>query len=87
MASIEINRVMAPECPRCGTEWPEGDYWPSLSRQDNETEICSDCGNSEALIDYYSRDGLLATPDILGWHNQTVVRHILLKKIKEAKNA
>lgn len=87
MAKVEITRVIAPECPRCGTEWPEGDYWPSLSRQDNETEICSDCGNAEAMIDYFHPEGLLQGRDILGWHNQTVVRHILLKKIKEAHNA
>lgn len=33
-------------CPRCGAT-----YWerPALSRQDNETLICPDCGIREAL--------------------------------------
>lgn len=87
MAKVTVNRVVAPECPRCGTEWPEGNYWPSLSRQDNETEICSDCGNAEAMIDYFKPGGLRTSPDILGWHNRTVARHILIKAVKEAHNA
>lgn len=33
-------------CPRCGKEYSEE---PALSRVDNETEICPDCGMAEAL--------------------------------------
>lgn len=33
-------------CPRCGR--PYTDY-PALSRKDNETLICPDCGTREAL--------------------------------------
>lgn len=33
-------------CPRCGQ--PYADY-PALSRKDNETLICPDCGTREAL--------------------------------------
>lgn len=33
-------------CPRCGR--PYADY-PALSRKDNETLICPDCGTREAL--------------------------------------
>jgi ribosomal protein S27AE len=48
-------------CPRCGGDVPntacKGQYPGALSRTDNKTEICSDCGNCEALEDYY--DGAL----------------------------
>lgn len=33
-------------CPRCGKPYAEP---PALSRTDNETLICSDCGTREAL--------------------------------------
>ena len=33
-------------CPRCGREYREA---PALSREDNETLICRDCGTREAL--------------------------------------
>jgi hypothetical protein len=34
-------------CPRCGQPIYT---FPALSRVDNRTEICSDCGTTEALI-------------------------------------
>ena len=34
------------KCPICGN--PIGNY-PALSRKDNKTEICSDCGQQEAI--------------------------------------
>ena len=36
-------------CPKC-----EGIYtdYPSLSRRDNETYICNECGMKEAMADY-----------------------------------
>lgn len=37
-------------CPRCGGELPN--HLAALSRVDNATEICSDCGTEEAMIDY-----------------------------------
>jgi transcription elongation factor Elf1 len=37
------------ECPRCGKE--TNDY-PALSRRDNKTNICSQCGTDEALLDW-----------------------------------
>ena len=43
--SKEIMRLMN-VCPRCKREII-GE--PALSRRDNETEICSDCGTAEAL--------------------------------------
>lgn len=40
-------------CPRCGKHYVgEG----ALSRRDNETMICSDCGTQEALADWANRD-------------------------------
>lgn len=40
-------------CPICQKETTE---FPALSRKDNKTEICSDCGTNEALEDYYYSD-------------------------------
>lgn len=45
-------------CPRCWTNWipsneSPGGYPGALSRADNKTEICSQCGDAEALEDYY----------------------------------
>ena len=39
-------------CPRC--EQPITGY-PALSRKDNKTEICSNCGNLEAVEDFINR--------------------------------
>lgn len=45
-------------CPRCNLNYipnneTPGAYPGALSRLDNKTEICSDCGNDEALADYF----------------------------------
>ena len=37
-------------CPFCGQPYSE---YPALSRTDNKTEICSDCGTLEALADFF----------------------------------
>lgn len=41
------------KCPICGGAIPnalhEGEYAGALSRVDNETEICSECGFMEAM--------------------------------------
>ena len=36
-------------CPKCGRQVSE---YPALSRRDNETYICSRCGEIEAFEDY-----------------------------------
>ena len=36
-------------CPRCGEPFTG---YPALSRWDNRTSICSDCGTSEALMQF-----------------------------------
>lgn len=33
-------------CPRCGNKYSA---YPALSRKDNKTEICPDCGTREAI--------------------------------------
>ena len=38
-----------PVCPRCNKDYTEK---PSISRDDNTTEICPNCGIQEALIAY-----------------------------------
>lgn len=43
---IEIQR-----CPKCKKEFTE---YPALSREDNETEICPECGIEEAIEEYYA---------------------------------
>lgn len=44
-----------PVCPACGGYIPNNDtpgaYPGALSRRDNVTEICSDCGQREAFED------------------------------------
>lgn len=37
------------KCPRCGKTYSE---YPALSRRDNRTEICPDCGVIEAMESY-----------------------------------
>lgn len=45
-------------CPRCEINYIPcnefaGEYPGAISRADNKTEICSDCGTFEALYDHY----------------------------------
>ena len=37
------------KCPKCGKEFTE---YPAISREDNETEICPECGVREAIEAY-----------------------------------
>ena len=54
MNAKELNRNLI--CPRCLGLIPNaefaGMYPGALSRTDNKTEICSDCGNMEAIEDF-----------------------------------
>ena len=38
------------KCPRCDSIMEED---PAISRRDNKTDICSNCGGAEALEDAY----------------------------------
>ena len=40
------------KCPRCENSTFA---FPAISRRDNETEICSQCGVDEAFADYYGK--------------------------------
>lgn len=46
-------------CPRCGGAVPneafKGEYPGALSRFDNQTYVCSDCGTSEAMFQFVNR--------------------------------
>lgn len=46
------EKIQPKMCPRC--HQPIGEY-PALSRRDNTTEICSQCGTLEALEDWKNR--------------------------------
>ncbi len=41
------------KCPKCGKYYVG---YPALSREDNKTEICSECGVKEALKALVFRD-------------------------------
>ena len=43
------------KCPKCGG--PLRDR-PALSRRDNKTDICADCGYKEAMEDIENRVGV-----------------------------
>ena len=57
----EINTTQNKICPRCGQVCHEP---PALSRIDNQTLICPDCGTREALeiidVDRQEQDEFLA---------------------------
>lgn len=38
-------------CPKCGRAYSD---YPAISRRDNITKICSNCGVEEALDDFYN---------------------------------
>ena len=40
---------MYPVCPICGKDY---DKHPAISRKDNKTKICPDCGVGEAFINF-----------------------------------
>lgn len=43
---MKKNRI----CPKCGKQYSG---YPALSRTDNKTKICADCGTREAVDAYY----------------------------------
>ena len=47
-------------CPRCGRTYTE---YPAVSRYDNKTYICPDCGVEEAMINYTG--GKLIDPHVV----------------------
>ena len=59
MKEISITQIKI--CPRCGQAYYEA---PALSRIDNQTPICPDCGTREALesmdVDQEEQEVILA---------------------------
>lgn len=47
--SVACKVLEIQKCPKCGKEFTD---YPALSRIDNETEICPECGVREALQKY-----------------------------------
>lgn len=62
MVSSEVNGDK-PICPRCGGFIPNDDqpgaYPGALSRTDNQTEVCSSCGQREAMEQFGGVDKLV----------------------------
>jgi hypothetical protein len=54
-----LRMIYAPVCPRCLGYIPNNDtpglYPGALSRADNHTEICSECGSDEARLHFLGR--------------------------------
>lgn len=42
-------------CPLCGGSYDEKNHDYAVSRRDNKTKICSQCGMKEAFDDYFDR--------------------------------
>lgn len=40
-------------CPVCGETYTD---YPAISRRDNKTEICPQCGTAEALEDFFNKE-------------------------------
>ena len=47
---IPYDNTTPKKCPRCGKTYTD---FPALSRRDNKTYICPDCGVDEAMEDYF----------------------------------
>ena len=56
MRENKIIRISV--CPRCGQAYREH---PALSRLDNETLICPDCGTREALVKPEEQEQIIAS--------------------------
>ena len=49
------------KCPKCGKEYTG---YPAISRTDNKTEICSECGTAEALAIFKAVTPLNIPPNL-----------------------
>lgn len=78
------------KCPRCGAVIT---FYPAISRKDNKTEICSDCGVIEAIEEYINHKNKLEkiqtsiNENYIGWTNEekVIIKNIinLADKINE----
>jgi ribosomal protein S27AE len=78
------------QCPRCGGSIPNnetpGMYPGALSRYDNATEICSECGTQEAMIQFqkggHRGDGNTLEGDHNNWY-VVMIESIICATTKE----
>lgn len=49
MCDNQLPKGKLKECPRCGKMYSG---YPAISRTDNKTEICSQCGTAEAMEEF-----------------------------------
>lgn len=49
---VPYDNTSVKKCPRCGMEYTQ---FPALSRRDNKTYICPDCGVAEAFEDFFGK--------------------------------
>ena len=59
----EKNQEETTICPVCFGDMDSEQVRNALSRRDNETYICSDCGTREALADFMEQTKNNKTPD------------------------
>ena len=85
-----MNKERKKKCPRCGAVIT---FYPAISRKDNKTEICSDCGVIEAIEEYINHKNKLekiqtsVNENYIGWTNdeKVIIKNIinLADKINE----
>lgn len=57
--STQVDKIISKQgkivriCPVCGNYY---DGYPALSRKDNKTEICTECGMSEAVASLFNSE-------------------------------
>lgn len=83
---IPYDNTTPKKCPRCGKTYTD---FPALSRRDNKTYICPDCGVDEAMEDYFkamSKQESL-TEDLQGTgEDQTQTQEDVEQAVSEVKN-
>lgn len=93
-SEVNMSPLLDPnQCPRCGGGIPNnttpGEYPGALSRWDNETEICSECGTQEAMIQFekrgYRGDGNTLDDDHANWYILAIEAIIAAKSKEDAQ--
>lgn len=83
---VPYDNTTPKKCPKCGKTYTD---FPALSRRDNKTYICPDCGIDEAMEDYFkamSKQENL-TEDLKGTgEDQTQTQEDVEQAISEVEN-
>lgn len=83
---VPYDNTTPKKCPRCGKTYTD---FPALSRRDNKTYICPDCGVDEAMEDYFkamSKQENL-TEDLKGTgEDQTQTQEDVEQAVSEVEN-